>query len=155
MCFAFRQSMRSLTKGSWALPVFTAVALVALIFVSGCSSSDRESNGSTSGETAVARVISAEEAHEMMSSQQVVVLDVRTQEEYDEGHVRDAVLLPFDAIAEETALAAIPSKDCVVLVYCRSGRRSAEAAARLSEMGYGRVYDFGGIQSWPYEVYTE
>lgn len=91
----------------------------------------------------------------MMSSQQVVVLDVRTQEEYDEGHVRDAVLLPLDTIAEETALSAIPSKDLVVLVYCRSGRRSAEAAAMLSEMGYEKVYDFGGIQSWPYEVYTE
>ena len=147
--------MRSLTKGSWALPVFTAVALVVSVFVSGCSSSDQESNGSTSGETAAARVISAEEAHEMMSSQQVVVLDVRTQEEYDEGHGRDAVLLPLDAIAEETALAAIPSKDCVVLVYCRSGRRSKDAAQKLLALGYQSVYDFGGVIDWPYELVKE
>ena len=134
------------------LAAASTILTFMLVFTSGCASSGQESVAN--GKSAV-NVISPEEAHEMMSSRQVVVLDVRTQKEYGEGHVRDAVLLPLDAITEETALAAIPSKDCVVLVYCRSGRRSAEAAARLSEMGYEQVYDFGGIQSWPYEVYTE
>lgn len=155
MRFAFRQSTHFLAKASWALVVLAAVALVTFIFVSGCASSDQELNGSTSGEATAARVVSAEEAREMMSSQEVVVLDVRTQEEYDEGHICNAILLPLDALTEETALAAVPNKGQIVLVYCRSGRRSAEAAARLSGMGYEQVYDFGGIQSWTYEVCTE
>lgn len=97
-------------------------------------------------------VISPEEAHGLMVSDRVVILDVRTQEEFDEGHVCNAVLLPHDSITEESAQAAAPEKDETVLVYCRTGRRSAEAAAKLAELGYTQVYDFGGIQSWPYDV---
>lgn len=86
----------------------------------------------------------------MMTSNEVAVLDVRTPEEYAERHIPNARLLTLDTINAETAAAAVPAKDEPVLVYCRSGVRSAEAAARLAELGYTDVYDFGGIIDWPY-----
>ena len=88
----------------------------------------------------------------MMDQQDVIVLDVREQEEYDSGHIPGAVLLPVNAIAEDSAAAVIPEKDSVVLVYCRSGNRSKTASKGLAELGYTQVYEFGGIQTWPYEI---
>ena len=96
--------------------------------------------------------ISQDEAYRMMQEETVVVLDVREQSEYDAGHIPDAVLLPVGSIGEESAAAVIPEKDTAVLVYCRSGNRSRTAAAALAELGYTAVYEFGGINSWPYEV---
>ena len=96
--------------------------------------------------------ISQEEAHEMMQQEGVVLLDVREQEEYDAGHIPGAVLLPVGSINAESAAAVIPAKDTVVLVYCRSGNRSKTASAALAELGYTGVYEFGGINSWQYEV---
>lgn len=96
--------------------------------------------------------ISQDEAYRMMQEETVVVLDVREQSEYDAGHIPDAVLLPVGSIGEESAAAVIPEKDTAVLVYCRSGNRSKTAAAALAELGYTAVYEFGGINSWPYEV---
>jgi len=81
----------------------------------------------------------------------VVLLDARTQEEYDEGHIESATLLPYDAIAADSA--ALPAdKDATIIVYCRSGRRSAIAARMLADLGYTRIYDLGGIQSSPYKT---
>lgn len=96
--------------------------------------------------------ISQEEAKEMMDSQEVIILDVREQDEYDGGHIPGAVLLPVGSIDEDTAAAAIPEKDVVILVYCRSGRRSKTASSALAELGYTNVYEFGGINTWPYET---
>lgn len=96
--------------------------------------------------------ISQQEAKTMMDTQDVIILDVREQEEYDSGHIPGAVLLPVGTISEETAAAVIPEKDSVVLVYCRSGNRSKTASAALAELGYTGVYEFGGINTWPYEM---
>lgn len=96
--------------------------------------------------------ISQEKAHEMMQQQDIVLLDVREQEEYDTGHIPGAVLLPVGTIDAESAAAVIPEKDTVILVYCRSGNRSKTAAAALAQLGYTGIYEFGGINSWPYEV---
>lgn len=96
--------------------------------------------------------ISQKEAKEMMDTQQVLVLDVREQSEYDSGHIPGAVLLPVGTIDEATAAAVIPEKDAAVLVYCRSGSRSKRAAQALADLGYTGIYDFGGILSWPYEI---
>ena len=98
------------------------------------------------------RQISQEEAKEMMDAGDAVVLDVREQSEYDEGHIPGAVLLPVGSIDEDTAAAVIPEKSATVLVYCRSGNRSKTAAAALAELGYTDVYEFGGINTWPYEI---
>ena len=89
--------------------------------------------------------ISQEEAKEMMDSQEVLILDVREQNEYDSGHIPGAVLLPVGSITEESAAEVIPEKDATVLVYCRSGNRSKTAAKTLAELGYTGIYEFGGI----------
>ncbi len=96
--------------------------------------------------------ISQEEAKELMDTQEVILLDVREQEEYDGGHIPGALLLPVGTIDEESAAAVIPAKEDTVLVYCRSGNRSKTAAAALAELGYTDVREFGGINTWPYEI---
>ena len=98
--------------------------------------------------------ITQEEAKAMMDTQEVVILDVREQDEFDAGHIPGAVLLSVGTISGETAAAVIPELVSVVLVYCRSGNRSKTAASSLVELGYTNVYEFGGINTWPYEVET-
>ncbi|MEA5013698.1 MAG: rhodanese-like domain-containing protein [Candidatus Limiplasma sp.] len=82
-----------------------------------------------------------------------ILLDVRTQGEFDAGHIPGAILIPDFELASR-AEAELPQKDAVILLYCRSGNRSASSARTLVEMGYTNVYDFGGINSWPYETQT-
>ena len=97
--------------------------------------------------------ISQDKAKQMMEEQEdAIVLDVREKEEYETGHIPGAVLLPLGTIAEDSAASVIPKKDSVVLVYCRSGRRSKQASQALAELGYTQIYEFGGINDWPYEV---
>ena len=97
--------------------------------------------------------ITQETAKEMMDTQQeVVILDVREQDEYDSGHIPSAVLLPVGTIDEDTAAGVIPEKDSAVLVYCRSGNRSKTASFALADLGYTNIYEFGGINTWPYET---
>ena len=96
--------------------------------------------------------ITQEAAKEMMDTQEVVILDVREQHEYDSGHIPGAVLLPVGTITEDTAAAVIDNLDTVVLVYCRSGNRSKTASQALADLGYTNVYEFGGINDWPYEI---
>lgn len=87
------------------------------------------------------------------SGTDVILLDVRTQEEYDGGHIPGAVCFPNEDIQPDLPLPF--EKDAEILVYCRSGRRSAEAADKLASMGFTNVADFGGIQNWPYETTTD
>ena len=96
--------------------------------------------------------ITQEVAKEMMDTQEVVILDVREQHEYDSGHIPGAVLLPVGTITEDTAAAVIDDLDAVVLVYCRSGNRSKTASQALADLGYTNVYEFGGIIDWTYEI---
>ena len=81
-----------------------------------------------------------------------LILDVREQDEYDSGHIPGAVLLPVGSIDEDTAAEVIPEKDSTILVYCRSGNRSKTASSALAELGYTNIYEFGGINTWPYEI---
>jgi len=78
-----------------------------------------------------------------------VVLDVRTQSEYDAGHIEGAVLLPNEKIGTELPK-ELPELDAEILIYCRSGNRSAQAAKKLAGLGYTNIFDFGGIIDWPY-----
>ena len=103
-------------------------------------------------QTPVYRKITPEEAKQMMEDgEDYILLDVRTEEEYTENRIDGAVLIP-DLEIKERAQAELTDKDARILVYCRSGRRSAQAAADLLEMGYTNVYDIGGINDWPYET---
>lgn len=94
--------------------------------------------------------ITPKEAAERMG-EDAVILDVRTQAEFDEGHILNAVLLPEAEITQK-AEGVLPDKEQTILVYCRSGRRSALAAKALIDLGYVSVYDFGGILDWPGEI---
>ena len=96
--------------------------------------------------------ITQEEAKAMMDSQEVIILDVQEQDEYDSGHIPGAVLLPVGTIDDTTAAQVIPEKDSTVLVYCRSGNRSKTASAALADLGYTNIYEFGGINTWPYDT---
>jgi len=96
--------------------------------------------------------ITAEEARQIMDTEEsCIILDVREQEEYDAGHIPGAILIPYTQI-EEKAEEMLPDKDQLILVYCRSGRRSKIAAESLAELGYTNIREFGGIVDWPYEV---
>ena len=120
-----------------------ALILVMLLVLTGCGGDTVENTY---------QQISQETAKEMMDTQKVVVLDVREEYEFDAGHIPSAVLLPVGTITEDTAAAVIDDLDTVVLVYCRSGNRSKTASQALADIGYTNVYEFGGINTWPYEI---
>ena len=127
--------------------LFAALA-ASLALLSGCALSKAKEDKADMTDKAAYQKISAEEAYEMMASQEVVVVDVRTREEYDGGHIENAVLVPNESIDSEMP-EALPDKEATLLVYCRSGRRSKDAAQKLLKLGYQSVYDFGGIIDWP------
>ena len=126
-----------------------SMMLALLMLLVGCGGSP--DSGSQKTEAAYQQ-ITQEEAKEMMDTQDVFILDVREKDEYDSGHIPAAVLLPVGTITKDSAAAVIPEPDSVVLVYCRSGNRSKTASQALAELGYANVYEFGGINDWPYEV---
>ena len=103
------------------------------------------------GKKAEYKKITSDEAKKMMETQKAIVVDVRTLEEYNEGHIPNAISVPLETIENE-AEAKLKNKDDLILVYCRSGRRSREAALKLIEKGYTNVIDFGGIKDWNGEV---
>ena len=123
------------------------ILIVLLISVLTACGQDKENK-----QEAVYVNITAAEAKEIMGSQEgYVILDTRTQEEYDEGHIPGAILIPYDEILEE-AEGVLTDKDQLILVYCRSGRRSKLATEDLVKLGYTNIKEFGGIIDWPYEV---
>ncbi|MBR1689547.1 MAG: rhodanese-like domain-containing protein [Oscillibacter sp.] len=98
--------------------------------------------------------LSPEEAKRRLEEDDtILLLDVRTQKEYDGGHIPGAVCLPNEEIKAEMPVAF--DQGAEIIVYCRSGRRSAQAAEKLRRMGYTNVWDLGGILDWPYETTTD
>ena len=96
--------------------------------------------------------ISMDEAKKIMESEEdYILLDVREQEEFDEGHIPGAILIPYTEI-EAKAGEVLTDKDELILVYCRSGRRSKIASESLAKLGYTNVKEFGGIIDWPGEI---
>jgi len=95
--------------------------------------------------------IDADEAKEMMENEDVIIVDVRTEAEFEEQHIEGAILIP-DYEIEDLAEEKLPDKEATILVYCRTGRRSENASRALIEMGYTSVYDFGGIVDWDYKT---
>ena len=121
------------------------ISLLALLILCACG---EETNDN--GQTAGYKKISAEQAREMMENgDPFILLDVRTEQEFNEKHIEGAILIPHDEVSVRAG-EKLPEKDSLILIYCRSGRRSALAANELIGMGYTNVYDFGGIIDWPY-----
>ena len=99
--------------------------------------------------------VSAAEAQKMLAEEEgYILLDVRTPKEYADGHIPNAVNLPNETIGKEPPT-ILSDKEQRIFVYCRSGRRSHDAATKLAAMGYGNIVDFGGIMDWPGEVVTD
>ena len=99
--------------------------------------------------------ITAEEAKRIMDTEEsYIILDVREQDEYDAGHIPGAILIPYTQI-EEKANEMLPDKEQLIMVYCRSGRRSKEASEKLVKLGYTNIVEFGGILDWMGEIVTE
>ena len=120
--------------------------LLAVMLLTACGQ-DKENN-----QGAVYVNITAEEAKQIMDTEEgYVILDVRTQEEYDQGHIPGAIVISHEEIAEK-ADEVLTDKDQLILVYCRSGRRSKIAAEALVELGYTNIKEFGGIIDWSYEI---
>lgn len=93
------------------------------------------------------------EAKKIMDTRNdIEIVDVRDDDEYDQGHIDGAVLMPVECIDEKLTAAKLPDKSKTVLVYCRSGRRSMEAAEKLDRLGYKNVLDFGGLIDWQFEI---
>jgi len=95
--------------------------------------------------------ISPKQAKEMMEHEDVIILDVRREDEYKSGHIKNAVLVPNETIGDEP-LKEVKDLNKKILVYCRSGRRSKDASYKLLNIGYKNVYDFGGIIDWEYDI---
>ena len=92
--------------------------------------------------------ISQEDAKEMMEMEDGhVIVDVRRQDEYRKGHIPGAVLIPNESISVAPP-EQLPDKDQIILIYCRTGARSKQAAQKLADMGYTNLYEFGGIMNW-------
>lgn len=106
------------------------------------------------GNEAIYHKIIPEAAKEMIDNETVTIVDVRTLQEFREGHIPEAVNLPNEEIGEEEP-EILEDKDAPLLIYCRSGVRSRDAANKLVDMGYTQVYDIGGIIDWPYETVKE
>lgn len=137
-------------------------SIVSLAGLTGCfgAAADSNGNGNSNGSNATNdssnsssyQQVDAETAKELMDTEDdYVILDVRTQAEYDESHIPGAILIPHDTVTT-AAEDALPDKDQLILVYCRSGNRSKQASQTLVDLGYTNVVEFGGINSWPYEV---
>ena len=145
--------------------VILAVAGVAVLSVAGvCIASNQpvikeeSKENMVLGDTALKpayKKISASDAKNMMDGgQQYILLDVRTEEEFDAEHLEGARLIPDYEIQDRVEV-EIPDKESAILVYCRTGGRSSKAARQLLEMGYVNVYDLGGIVDWPYDTVSQ
>jgi rhodanese-related sulfurtransferase len=129
---------------------FLALALVLVLCLTGCKAGISKESATTV--MTGYKQISQDEAKDMMARDDGhIILDVRRQDEYDAGHIPGAILIPNESIDKERPK-ELPDLDQIILVYCRSGRRSKEASEKLAKMGYTNIYEFGGIITWPGET---
>jgi phage shock protein E len=134
--------------------IYLVSAFLLIGLLSGCSSvtNERSKESSPASKKSSFTNITPEEAKKRLDSEKgIVLLDVRTKEEYDTGHIKGSILIPVDNLKEE-AENKLKDKDAPIFVYCRSGNRSTTAANILVNLGYKNVYNLGGINKWPYEV---
>ena len=134
------------TSGSFAVRhLLSLILLLPVMLLTGCSASEPAQ---------AYRQVSTEEAIALMETEtDYIILDVRTQAEYEEKHIPGAVCIPNETIGAEE-IPELPDKDQMILVYCRSGNRSKQASEKLVQLGYTNIVEFGGINTWPGETVT-
>ena len=121
--------------------ISTLIVILALFSITACS-----------GANATYEQISSQQAKNLMDTESdYIILDTRTEEEFAQSHIPNAVLIPHYEIAQR-AEKELPNKDQLILVYCRSGNRSKQASQALADLGYTNVKEFGGIIDWKYEI---
>jgi len=123
--------------------------LFLLMITVGCDSFKTATNPAEEFVKAEYIKLTPEEANEMMETEDVIIIDVRTEEEFRQGHIERAILIP-DYDLDKLAAEMLPDKNATILLYCRSGNRSERASHLLIGMGYQNIYDFGGIIDWRY-----
>lgn len=129
------------------------IGFLAMVLLVGCTASIKKDKINAENDESIAikySRITVEEAKEIIETEEVIILDVRTSEEYQEEHIEGALLIS-DYELKNLVESKLPDKDKKILVYCRSGNRSESAAKVLIDMGYTNVHDFGGIVSWTYD----
>lgn len=136
-------------------------AIMALTLLCGCSAktdtaaateATTDTQAQTQDEKGTYKQISSDEAAEMMKTEkEFIILDVRRQDEFDSGHIPGAICVPNETIGTAD-IPELPDKSQLILVYCRSGRRSKEASQKLADMGYTNITEFGGIIDWKGEI---
>ena len=110
--------------------------IIAIMLLTGCTSISKKG------------VITYNDALKLINDNNAVIIDVRTESEFNEKHIDDAILMTLDTINESTAKDKINSKDSYVIVYCKSGNRSKQAQEQLNSLGYTNVYNLGSINNW-------
>ena len=130
----------------WAMCL--AIVLVVALMFTGCA-------GTSNNQTNTYRSITMDEAVDMMAQESgYIILDVRRPDEFATGHIPNAINVPNESIST-VEIPELPDKDQLIMVYCRSGRRSKEASEKLVELGYTNIVEFGGILDWKGEIVTD
>ena len=122
-----------------------AAAALCAVVLAGCAGQESGRTYTRIDQQTAMRMMEQDDGHR--------IVDVRRREEYEAGHIPGAILIPNESITD-TAPAELPDRDQILLIYCRSGNRSRQAAQKLADLGYTRVYEFGGINTWPGETVT-
>ena len=123
------------------------IVLFCVCLLSGCGEEKNTNKDNTT--------VSYMEAKEKIINDGAILLDVRTEDEYNESHIEGASLLPLDEIEEDKISTIVSSKDIPIIVYCKSGNRSHEALLKLQELGYSKVYDLGAMNNWKEQSYPQ
>ena len=134
--------------------IYLIVTILLIGVFSGCGNKNIETNKEVSTavkEASFSNITPAEAKKRLDSEKNIILLDVRTEEEYKTGHIKGSILIPVDNLKEEAGK-ILKDKEVPIFVYCRSGNRSVTAANILIKLGYKNVYNLGGINVWPYEV---
>ena len=130
----------------------TVIILTAAVLAGCIQKTNKEQTEATQVNIGTYYQISQDEAKRIMDEESdCIIVDAREQSEYDQGHIKGAIVIPYTEI-EQKAEELLPNKTQLILVYCRSGRRSKIAAQSLVNMGYKNVKEFGGIIDWQYEI---
>lgn len=142
-------------KGKIALIIVIAGIVLIVGYLLYSKTSDNSLIGDSKNERNSYERISQDEAQKIMDEgSDFLIVDVRTPDEYAEGHIKGAINVPNEEIAD-TEIEALPDKEQLLLVYCRSGNRSKDASSKLAAMGYTNIKEFGGINTWQGEIVME